>query len=264
VTDPHNTPAPLIYKGEVISQRGEMLSLTDMWSASGRDEAKRPANWARKDGRSFVEYAEVALNMPRGHIIRAGRGRQGETAAHWQVALAYAKYLSPEFHMWCNTVVRERMEGKSVSIANLPPDVVDLIRRTDGIARMLSHKVTEMEKALPVIARQAMNDAIASDPRRAVLDYVSVRQLLEEAGAEQRSRRRVNRKLGIALRNRALMEGEIGRRCPHSGVWLFPRGFAAKCMKDFGNTMVRDHNDAVRGQTALRLVQGRHDPQVAS
>ena len=34
--------------------------------------------------------------------------------AHWQIGIAYAKYLSPEFHVWCNTVVRDRMEGKLV------------------------------------------------------------------------------------------------------------------------------------------------------
>lgn len=35
--------------------------------------------------------------------------------------------------------------------ATLPPEVLEYIRRTDGISRMLSHKVTEMEKEITTI-----------------------------------------------------------------------------------------------------------------
>ena len=37
-------------------------------------------------------------------------GRYGSTYAHWQIALAYAKYLDPELHIWCNEVVVDRFE----------------------------------------------------------------------------------------------------------------------------------------------------------
>ncbi len=87
-----------------------MLSLTDMWEAAGSDPSKRPADWARKEGAEFIAHMEAVLNMPVGHIIRAQRGRNGGTWAHWQIGLAYAKYLSPEFHMWCNEVVRAHIQ----------------------------------------------------------------------------------------------------------------------------------------------------------
>ncbi len=64
-----------------------------------------------------------AENMPVGHIISAGRGRTGSTFAHWQIGLAYAKYLSPEFHMWCNTVVRRHMERLRGDLVSLDPRV---------------------------------------------------------------------------------------------------------------------------------------------
>ncbi len=83
-----------------------------MWKAAGADEAKRPANWARKDGAEFIVYMEAVLNVPLGHIISGTRGRAGSTYAHWQIALAYAKYPSPEFHAACNVAIRERMEGR--------------------------------------------------------------------------------------------------------------------------------------------------------
>ncbi|CAH1661631.1 KilA domain-containing protein [Hyphomicrobiales bacterium] len=142
-------PARLVYNGEAIRDKNEMLSLTDMWRAAGADEARRPANWARKEGKEFIAYASEILNMPLGHIQtqRGGSGSgRGATFAHWQIALAYAKYLSPEFHMWCNSVVRERMEGRRQP--GIPAELADEITRSFGILRMLAHKVTVIENSL--------------------------------------------------------------------------------------------------------------------
>lgn len=107
-----NLPA-LVYKGHVIHERHEMLSLTDMWRAGGAPGHREPFNWARKEGAPFIEAVALALNLPVGQVLTKKAGRGGGTFAHWQVALAYAKYLDHDFHMWCNTVVRERMERRA-------------------------------------------------------------------------------------------------------------------------------------------------------
>lgn len=105
------TPA-LSYNGLLIHEKGEKLSLTDMWKAAGVNQSKRPYEWSRKEGSAFIEAVSINLNAPVERIYNAERGKQGKTWGHWQIGLAYAKYLSPEFHMWCNQVVRSRMEGK--------------------------------------------------------------------------------------------------------------------------------------------------------
>jgi hypothetical protein len=46
------------------------------------------------------------------HTFAPLTGGDVATRAHWQIGLAYAKSLSPKFHLWCNTVVRER-SGRS-------------------------------------------------------------------------------------------------------------------------------------------------------
>lgn len=118
MTGPKDTDvARLVYAGSSIRERGEMLSLTDMWKAAGADDAKRPANWARKEGRDFIDHVAEIHNVPQGHIIIGARGKGGSTFAHWQIGLAYAKYLSPEFHMWCNSVVRAHMEARRIGVA---------------------------------------------------------------------------------------------------------------------------------------------------
>jgi hypothetical protein len=106
----------LVYNGTAIREREEMMSLTDMWRAAGSPDEKRPAQWARYQGAEFIAFLADALNMRSEHISITRRGRGGGTYAHWQVALAYAKYLSSEFHVWCNTVVREHMEGSKARV----------------------------------------------------------------------------------------------------------------------------------------------------
>jgi hypothetical protein len=44
------------------------------------------------------------------------------------------------------------VKGDAEGIVALPGDVMEYIRRTDGISRMLSHKVTEMEKTLVTVS----------------------------------------------------------------------------------------------------------------
>ncbi len=102
----------LVYEGELIRRRDEKLNLTDMWRAAGADPNKRPAEWARKEGAPFIDFIAEGSNVAVGHIIEAERGRDGGTWAHWQVGLAYAKYLSPAFHAWCNEVASGRLPGR--------------------------------------------------------------------------------------------------------------------------------------------------------
>lgn len=152
-TETYNNSPALVYNGEVIHAKSEMLSLTDMWKAAGADPSRSPAEWSRSaDAQRFIEFIAEMHNMGNSHIIVSKKGKAGGTWAHWQVALAYAKYLSPEFHGWCNEVVREQMEGRSISTANLPPDVLEVIERTNGIARMLAHKVTGIEQTVALLA----------------------------------------------------------------------------------------------------------------
>ena len=110
----------LDYKGTPIEAIGDHLSLTDMWRASGSAPAQQPANWrSLPKTREFVDrLAERLIPGKSGDaIFKVVRGgKNPHTTAHWQAAMAYAQYLSPDFHMWCNTVVREFMEGRLVPV----------------------------------------------------------------------------------------------------------------------------------------------------
>lgn len=104
----------LVYQGTRIRDRDEQLCLTDMWQAAGADVSKRPVEWLRSAAaEQFIDYLAGELEVGNSHLYtteRGGRGTGGATWAHWQIGMAYAKYLDPAFHAWCNEVVRSHME----------------------------------------------------------------------------------------------------------------------------------------------------------
>jgi hypothetical protein len=110
---------PLVFNDHVIADKGEHVSLTDFWRSKGSPENKRPEDWRKDSGNvAFVEHVAMVLNTPVEGIWKGTRGKGGGTMAHWQVALAYAKWLDHDIHMWCNTAVREKMEGKALATAS--------------------------------------------------------------------------------------------------------------------------------------------------
>ncbi|MEC5289377.1 MULTISPECIES: KilA-N domain-containing protein [unclassified Aurantimonas] len=243
--------ADLIYNGEIIHAKAETLSLTDMWKAAGSPANRDPGQWQRlSQAAEFIEHVSVIMGIPHDNLVTAKK--RGGTWANWQIGLAYAKYLSPEFHMWCNTVVRAVMEGRAAATDhNLTKYDMQMIgnavKNCAGVA---------VRDALAIILPSMVEKELASNARVAALEYVSVRELLEEAKALMKGRGRVNRKIGWELRSRALLRVPPIqlRRCPHSGVWLFPRDFAMAYMGERGNKLVREHNDKASGQGVLRLV----------
>lgn len=91
----------------------EMLDLTAMWRACGSVHSKRPDQWIRKEGRPFIEFLDENLKATQGsfELIQTVRGGKNPcTKAHWQVGMAYAKYLNHALHAYCNQVVRDHIE----------------------------------------------------------------------------------------------------------------------------------------------------------
>lgn len=255
---------PIAYHGITIRDRDEMLSLTDMWKAAGAPENKDPRFWARQESvREFIDVVVAAENVMQEHLFRATRGRNGATWAHWQIGLAYAKYLSPEFHMWCNAVVRERMV-QTRKTAAIPSEVIATIERTNGIVRMLVHKVTEMEKAQPLtpaVVEQLVEARIANDPRIAVVNFVSVKQILDgEWKVPSKGRRSIQRKVFLRLSAHCLANGVKAFKCAHSGTWLFPPHEASAFVREHCGDMIREHMSKQKGQGVLKLVPKKHEP----
>ncbi|MER2996156.1 KilA-N domain-containing protein [Pontibacter populi] len=99
---------------EIHIDKDENVCLTDLWRLAGGDIDKRPNDWLNLDNTiSFIEGVASVLNTALDGIIKSKRGKGGGTFAHKQVALSYAKYLSPELHVLVNEVFFERLEEQN-------------------------------------------------------------------------------------------------------------------------------------------------------
>ena len=100
-----------------IRSEGEMVCLTDLWASAGQPSDKSPpSDWKRKEGKQFIDFVAKYLTMPVKHLWKATSGRYtGSTFAHWQIGLAYAKYLDHELHMRVNETYA-RVQGGDPTI----------------------------------------------------------------------------------------------------------------------------------------------------
>jgi len=138
-----------------------LVSLTDLYQVAcqqGMAEGKLdPRQWARAPkatksgtsgrvthvagpGHDFVQFVAEQLHVGASHIYKTSKARHdrgGGTFAHWQIALAYAKYLSPALHMQVNEVYA-RYKSNDITLAAeiadkaKPADAAWLARRVQG------------------------------------------------------------------------------------------------------------------------------------
>ena len=108
----------LDFAGKAIRQDAlGFICLTDMWKASG-ESRKRSIHHFMASPATQELLAESLKCTDSGQMlqhkqVRTERGRYGGTWGTKELAIAYAKYLSPKFHLWALKVIRERMEEEA-------------------------------------------------------------------------------------------------------------------------------------------------------
>lgn len=136
-----------------------LVSLTDLYQAACRqgwaDGKLEPKKWAQAPhskksgssgktsvsggpGRDFIDFVAENLKVNAADVYKGIRGKHGGgTFAHWQIALAYAKYLSPALHMQVNEVYARYKSGDVTLAAEIadkakPADAVWLAKRVQS------------------------------------------------------------------------------------------------------------------------------------
>jgi hypothetical protein len=104
----------LVYKGSMIHRdpKSGLVCLTDMWKAQGCPEEKRPNDWVNlPQTRDLIRV--LTQNTELSGIYKTRRGKGGGSYAVPDLAIAYAEYLSAEFHAWALNAVKERIEEEA-------------------------------------------------------------------------------------------------------------------------------------------------------
>ncbi|MDD0822960.1 P22AR C-terminal domain-containing protein [Mannheimia sp. AT1] len=81
-----------------IRQYENLFSLNDLHQLSGNGKSHQPSNFTRLDTTQDL-VAEIQKDSPAIIPIKALRGTQGGTFACEEIALAYAMWISPKFHL---------------------------------------------------------------------------------------------------------------------------------------------------------------------
>lgn len=134
------------YNGSPITfQLGEatMVNATEMAKPFG----KRPTDWLRLPStQDFLAKLAEVRKSHNGFVttIRGGNDRSAQgTWLHEDVALEFARWLSPSFAIWCNDRIKELMRH---GITAMPQTVDAILNDPDTMIRALEALKAEREK----------------------------------------------------------------------------------------------------------------------
>lgn len=96
-------------ENEITFQDGDhvMVNATEMAKSFG----KQPSDWTRtKSSQEFIDSLSAVRNIPRTDLIQVSQGgaNQQGTWFHEDVAIEFARWLSPSFAIWCNDRIKRR------------------------------------------------------------------------------------------------------------------------------------------------------------
>lgn len=135
---------------DIVADDEKFVSLTEIWKASGSDNAKTPARYLRNDHASeFISSLARNLKVQICTLTKVRRGKHlGGTWGHWQVAMAYAKWVNPDFHQAVNEGFRrwhEEEKNPGLKIDRGIEKYLKQGRSIEWVSRRVDGKVTRKE-----------------------------------------------------------------------------------------------------------------------
>ncbi|MDR1283428.1 MAG: KilA-N domain-containing protein [Opitutaceae bacterium] len=147
------------WQGAAITFRGG-----DAWvnaTSMAKPFGKFPADFIRLAATKAFITALQADDPTMGNPIVSTEGRFGGTWMHPDLALEFARWLSPEFAIWTNRVIRRLMAGEPVapsspSVSSASPDMMAALTSLAStlasvvtLVNSLAERVTLIERRLP-------------------------------------------------------------------------------------------------------------------
>jgi hypothetical protein len=188
-----------------------------------------------------------------GRVINGGQAVEAYLNEE-QALLVAALSKAPRAPEVRAALIRTFVALRRGQISALPSDQVELLRRTDGIARMLAHKVTEIEKALPALVTERIEALLAADPRHVAVAFRPALDMLKDHDVPPKKRRGLVLRVSAQLRSYSAMHGFQVRRSRETGRWLFEPAAMDRWYRETGASVIRAHIDRIRGQAVLPFV----------
>lgn len=208
-----------------IGERQVTVNASEM----ARPFRKQPSDWTRlKQAEEFITSLSAVRGIPRTglvRVIRGGGGIQG-TFFHEDVALEFARWLSPLFAIWCNDRIKELLR---YGMAATP----DIISRAADDPRFVLEVVDRLRDGYTEsIALRERNELLA-DELEAQAHKVEFYDNVHRHRREQEDGRvyrvsQIAAELGMtgAGLNRVLQEKGVQRKCGR--IWIPTRAYDGK------------------------------------
>lgn len=140
-----------IYEGSPVTfQLGEatMVNATEMAKPFG----KQPVFWLNNQyTKGFLEEMSKLRNLSLADLVRVTKGGNAPgTWFHEDVALEFARWLSPQFAIWCNDRIKELMK---YGVTATPQTIDSVLADPDNAIRLLT-ALKEERKALKAANKQ--------------------------------------------------------------------------------------------------------------
>lgn len=144
-----NTPIVYDYKGSKISfanGKNVMVNATEMAKSFG----KTTKDWLRTNASSeFINSLSVVRQICPSQLVVVKKGNSNEfeqgTWMHEDVALEFARWLSPAFAIWCNDRIKELLK---YGMTATQPTLDEMLDNPDLVIRMATQlKQERAEKA---------------------------------------------------------------------------------------------------------------------
>lgn len=146
-----NDSKTFIYEGSPVTfQIGEatMVNATEMAKPFG----KQPIFWLNNQyTKGFLEEMSKLRNLSLTDLVRVTKGGNAPgTWFHEDVALEFARWLSPQFAIWCNDRIKELMK---YGVTATPQTIDSVLADPDNAIRLLT-ALKEERKALKAANKQ--------------------------------------------------------------------------------------------------------------
>ena len=159
-----NESKTFIYEGSPVTfQIGEatMVNATEMAKPFG----KQPVFWLNNQyTKGFLKELAELRNLSSADLVRVIKGGNDKNAQgtwlHEDVALEFARWLSPQFAIWCNDRIKELMK---YGVTATPQTIDSVLADPDNAIRLLT-ALKEERKALKAANKQI---AVLEDQKKA-------------------------------------------------------------------------------------------------
>lgn len=106
-----NNVIPFRYQGQPVRFNSDgWINATEIATREGR----RLDKWlGTQETQAYIAALAKHLNTPeKGDLIRGQRGRGGGTWLHPKLAVAFARWISPDFAVWCDVHIDALLHGE--------------------------------------------------------------------------------------------------------------------------------------------------------